>query len=204
VAHSIWKEQIDTALIELIRNTITVTDYILGEKVPINEKSVFIRKPEDDFQIAAYPSISVYSLYDIYSPERSVVETGKVISRDAIKKRIEFEPPKRKFTLTYQIDFWALKQTHMNEMTLQWLSKFTRYHNFNLKDESGEACNILMLQKWGQGLRKEDLIQGSERIFHSFLTYDFWAEISGETRKMPMVTDVEVVERLFSEMPVSQ
>jgi hypothetical protein len=202
--HSIWKEQIDIALLNLIRNSITITNLAGGEKFSLDGDSVFIRKPENEFQITIYPGISIYSLYDTYNPERTIGSTREIVNRDYENKKITINPTRQKFTLTYQIDFWAKKQLHMNDMTLQWLTKFTRYYNLELQDMSGEACNILMLQRWGEGMKKEDLIDGKERIFHSFITYDFWAEIDQGSVELPMVTDMVIDQRQLDEMPIKR
>jgi len=189
---SIWIEQVDTALLKLIRSSIKVTDFSTGNKVNLSENSAIVRKPEDDYKISTYPSISVYNLYDRYNTYRSYYEPyPKIVSRDYEEKKVTMQEAKKCFDLMYQIDFWSKTQTHMNEMTLQWLDKFYPYHNLEAEDVSGERRNVMMLKK--QGLGKADLLDGKERIFHSFITYNIAAEIDEQERySQPMVTDIEI------------
>ena len=187
---TIWKEQVDQALKTLIRNNILVTDLNSNTKVFLDKKNVIVRKPEDDFKIPSYPCISVYALYDRFSEIRySHNPNIRVLSRDIERKRAEMEKPPKTYDLNYQIDFWALKQSHMNEMTMQWAVKFIPYYNLDLNDMSGSLCNVLMNAK-KDGIRKQDLLDKQERIFHSFITYTIWAEVYDDNFELPIITDV--------------
>lgn len=192
-SHSIWKEQVDEALLIAIRNTISVTNFNTQSKTALGVNGVIVRNPEDDFKITTYPCISVYNLYDRFNAYRYTFNPDtKIFSRSFEQKKVSLSKSSKKYDLTYQIDFWSKKQVHMNEMTLQWLHKFTPLYNLNVNDLSGEPCNIMMMQRRSEGLKKQDLLDGSERIFHSFVTYDIWVEIDEEEIiNVPMVTNIE-------------
>lgn len=61
MSRSIWFEQVNKGLIAEILNTVKVMDSS-GALVSLPEKSVTVRKPEDEFKVEMFPCVSIYNL----------------------------------------------------------------------------------------------------------------------------------------------
>lgn len=176
VSESVWFEQVDTALINYIKGIVKLPNSN-GVLTPVPVK---VRKPDEDFKIEEYPCITLYNLYSLrdevrYYPDTVVVET------DLERHRAILEKSAIPYSLFYQIDFWARTQSQMNDMTRMWLG----YHpdkSFNLpvKDLSGNDRNSFVLMT--DDLKKSDFLTGTQRTFHSVLTYKVWVEIDERIR----------------------
>ena len=170
MSESVWFEQVDTALLDLIKDKIRIN----GESV-----NVSVRKPDEDFKIEVYPSVSIYNLYsrlDLQRYDNSQV----IVSRDDETHRLVREQGAIPYNLYYQIDFWSKYQTDMNEMTRKWLSDIYRDFNLEVKDMSGKtrSCYCLLTDD----LAKADFIDGENRILHSALTYRIYVELDENIR----------------------
>ena len=175
-SESVWFEQVDTALINYIKGIVKLPNSN-GVLTPVPVK---VRKPDEDFKIEEYPCITLYNLYSLrdevrYYPDTVVVET------DLERHRAILEKSAIPYSLFYQIDFWARNQSQMNDMTRLWLG----YHpdkSFNLpvKDLSGNDRNSFVLMT--DDLKKSDFLTGTQRTFHSVLTYKVWVEIDERIR----------------------
>lgn len=175
-SESVWFEQVDTALINYIKGIVKLPNSN-GVLTPVPVK---VRKPDEDFKIEEYPCITLYNLYSVrdevrYYPDTVVVET------DPDRHRAILEKSAIPYSLFYQIDFWARNQSQMNDMTRLWLG----YHpdkSFNLpvKDLSGNDRNSFVLMT--DDLKKSDFLTGTQRTFHSVLTYKVWVEIDERIR----------------------
>lgn len=184
-SESVWFEQVDIALVDYISAVVKLPN----NKGVLTSVPVTIRKPDEDFKVEVYPCITLYNLYsnrnDLrYNPERQVVK------RDSFNPTLVVEDSAIPYDLTYQIDFWAKKQSEMNEMTRLWLSHNPdKYINLPVKDVSGNQRNSFMLQT--EGIKKSDFISGDKRLFHSFLTYRIWVELDERVDiTTPMITTV--------------
>ena len=175
---SIWKEEVDTGLINEIFNTVRVPNS-KGILVPLSskEKQVLIRKPEEDFKPEKYPCVSIYNTGDNFSTDR--------YNPNKIKKRLpngvmKLEDSAVPFDLTYNIDFWARYQTDMNAMTKEWLKRHFRQFNLLVIDDGGNEVYVNCLKV--SNPRKSDLMSGGERLFHTIISYRIWVEIKDETQ----------------------
>ena len=175
---SIWKEEVDTGLINEIFNTVRVPNS-KGILVPLSskEKQVLVRKPEEDFKPEKYPCVSIYNTGDNFSTDR--------YNHNIIKKHIEgnvltYEEGAVPFDLTYNIDFWARYQTDMNSMTKEWLKNHFRQFNLLVTDDGGNEVYVNCLRSGNA--RKSDLMSGGERLFHTIISYRIWVEIKDETQ----------------------
>ena len=174
---SIWKEEVDTGLINEIFNTVRVPNS-KGILVPLSskEKQVLVRKPEEDFKPEKYPCVSIYNTGDNFSTKR--------YNPNIIKKHIEgnvltYEEGAVPFDLIYNIDFWARYQTDMNSMTKEWLKHHFRQFNLLVTDDGGNEVYVNCLRSGNA--RKSDLMSGGERLFHTIISYRIWVEIKDET-----------------------
>jgi hypothetical protein len=182
---SVWKEQVDEALVLFIQSIIISPE----NGNPIN---VTIRKPDEDFKTEDYPRITVYNIFDQpNNMRRSGMYNNDdiLISKDLERYKGFMDAPALTYDLFYQIDFWSVLQSHMNDMTRQWLGKIhSRYFNLDVKDMSGKDRNSFVLQQGN--LQKADLLNGSERIFRSFITYAVWVELDeAKPYEIPLVKD---------------
>lgn len=183
---NVWFEEVNTGLLEELRNTVRIKD-ANGVLVTLPDNALVIRKPEEDFKFETFPCVSIYNLDYKHEPIRYNPAPIK-IGEDRENHVVNFEDPAVSFNLTYQIDFWAKYQTDMDCMTRTWLMRHFRQFNLPVIDDGGteRTCNCLM-----QGsVVKSDLVQGGERLFHSIIKYQIWVELDDETRyNTPMVID---------------
>lgn len=170
-SESVWFEQVDTALIKYIQESVR----LLNASKVLTPVPVKVRKPDEDFKIEEYPCITIYNLYSMRDEVRYCPD-DVVVSRDTTKNTLIKEKPAIPYSLYYQIDFWARKQSQMNDMTRLWLGQHPdRCFNLPVKDISGNdrSCFVLMTDD----LKKSDFLSGIQRTFHSMLTYRVWVEI---------------------------
>lgn len=182
-SESVWFEQVDTALIKYIQESVR----LLNASKVLTPVPVKVRKPDEDFKIEEYPCITIYNLYSMRDEVRYCPD-DVVVSRDTTKNTLIKEKPAIPYSLYYQIDFWARKQSQMNDMTRLWLGHHPdRCFNLPVKDISGNdrSCFVLMTDD----LKKSDFLSGIQRTFHSMLTYRVWVEIDERIQsESPMVS----------------
>ena len=181
---NVWFEEVNTGLLQELKNTIRVRD-INGVLVALDDRALIIRKPEEDFKFEAFPCVSIYNLNYRHDPLRYNPSPIKV-GEDLDNNQIILEDPAVPFNLNYQIDFWAKYQTDIDYMTKSWFMKHFRQFNLKVIDDGGveRSCNCLT-----QGsVAKYDLILDGERLFHSLIKLQIWVELDDETRyNKPMV-----------------
>lgn len=178
MSESVWFDEVDTAFLKFIKDL-----------YKDDELLVIVRKPEEDFKIESYPGISIYNLYSMLDRTRLGVDT--VISRDNNNHSLIVEKAAIPYNLFYQVDFWTLYQSDMNDLLLKWISNTG--HDFNLPviDKSGKerSCFVMMVDDF----KKSDFIKQSDRIYHSMMTYRIYVEIDENVQTVePMVVKVEV------------
>lgn len=182
MSESVWFEQVDIALVELLKNVIQI------DNRPVK---VIVRKPDEDFNEEDYPLVSIYNLYDRFSADRYSPERV-VVSRDVDAKTAVIEDSALPYDLFYQIDFWSTLQSDMNSMTKQWKSYCKRWFNLNVTDESGTPRSCFVLSR--NDFNKSDLMKNGKRLFHSFGTYKVQVEIDERTHiSTPIVTETDGV-----------
>lgn len=180
---SIWFEEVDTALVNLIQKVVKL-------KTPngVVPCPVVIRKPEDDFKIEQYPCISIYLLNAQIDKER-LDDVYLTVDKDIDNHVIISEKGAIPYNLFYQIDFYTQYQTDINNITSQWLAFARRDFNLELVDMEGTERNTFVLQT--EDLFRSDLLNGNSRIFHAVVTYRIYAELKDNNKVIrPMVTDV--------------
>lgn len=184
MSESIWYEEVDTALVDLLQETI----HIDGKPV-----KVLVLKPDDDFDDEDYPLITIYNLFDRFSVERYNPEPV-VVSQSVSKRTAILEDSALPYDLFYQIDFWATLQSDMNEMTKQWKAYASRWFNLSVIDKLGTSRSCFVLSRNDFG--KSDLVKKGKRLFHCFGTYKIQVELDENVQTVaPMVvstTDVSV------------
>ena len=175
---NVWFEEVNTGLLDEIRNTIRIKD-ANGVLIPLGDNALVVRKPEDEFNFEVFPCISIYNLSYRHDPLR-YDPTPVRVGEDLVNGIVTLEDPAVPFNLTYQIDLWAKYQEDMDCMTRTWLTKHFRQFNLKVVDDGGTErnCNCLM-----QGsVVKSDLVLKGERLFHSIIKLLIWVELDDETR----------------------
>lgn len=185
--YSVWFEQVEEAFIKRIQSRVKLPDEF-GNLTPV---SVSIRRPDKEYLIETYPSITIYNLYSSFDPRRNYpfkVNAGWV---DAEKTRVLIETSAKPFNLTYQMDFWSKYQSDMGKMLATWIFEHCEPFNLDVKDASGYSRSSLVLPI--DNIVKQDYFTNGERIFHSMLTYTVWVELdTGEQVEVPTVQNVMI------------
>lgn len=175
---NVWFEEVNTGLINEIKNTIRIK-HTNGVLIPLSGEAVIIRKPEEEFKPEIFPCVSIYNLSYKHDPKRYNPAPVKV-GEDLENKIVVLEDPAIPFNLTYQIDFWSKYQTDMDYMTRTWLTKHFRQFNMKVIDDGGveRTCNCLTKGS----VVKSDLVLNGERLFHSIIKLQIWVELDEGTR----------------------
>lgn len=178
MSESVWFEQVDSALMKLLRTVIQID----GKPV-----KVVIRKPDEDFNEEDYPLVSLYNLYDRFSKGRYSPEPV-VVSRNFDSNTAVLEESALPYDLFYQIDFWASLQSDMNSMLKQWKSFAPFWFNLDVLDESGNPRSCFVISR--NDFNKADLLKEGKRLFHSFGTYKVQVELdTNNSEETAMVTE---------------
>ena len=186
---NVWFEEVNTGLVEEIKSTVKVKD-AHGVLTALGDENIVIRKPEEDFKIEVFPSVSIYNVTYKHDPLR-YNPNPVVVSTDKENKIMTLEDPAVAFNLSYQLDFWAKYQTDMDSMTRTWLLKHFRQSNLKVIDDGGteRSCNCITKGS----IVKSDLVQNGDRLFHSIVNLQIWVEIDDEIRyNMPMVVTRDI------------
>lgn len=178
MSESVWFEQVDSALMKLLRTVIQIDG---------NPVKVVIRKPDEDFNEEDYPLVSLYNLYDRFSKGRYSPEPV-VVSRNFDSNTAVLEESALPYDLFYQIDFWASLQSDMNSMLKQWKSFAPFWFNLDVLDESGNPRSCFVISR--NDFSKADLLKEGKRLFHSFGTYKVQVELdTNNSEETAMVTE---------------
>lgn len=188
---TVWYEQIDRGLIDFIQNTVKLSDSG-GQLVPV---PVTIRKPDEDFKRENYPMVTIYNLWTSkrdeirYYPFKIPVEINKDTGKAFMER------PAVPYSLNYQIDFWSVMQSEMNEMLRQWEFEVSRDFNLPVVDTGGTLRYAHALQT-GENLSKTDRLSDGSRVFNTSITYRIWAELDEEDvsklEELPIVLTREI------------
>ena len=186
---NVWFEQVERGLIKEIKETVKCKNH-KGILTPLDDNAIIIRKPEEDFKIEVFPSVSIYNTsykFDSlrYNSQPIVVDVNEE------EKTLLMEESAIPFNLDYQLDFWSEYQEDMNDMTRTWLMKHFRQFNLNVVDDGGveRSCNCSMTNS----ITKSDIVTGDKRLFHSIISYRIWVELDDQTRyNVSMVTDTNI------------
>lgn len=186
---NVWFEEVNIGLFNEIKNTVKVKD-VNGVLVALEDDSIIIRKPEEDFKLEKFPCVSIYNLSYGHDPIR-YNPSPVVMGKDNENNLLILEDPATPFNLMYQLDFWSRYQTEMDSMTRTWLIKHFRQFNLKVVDDGGteRTCNCLIQGK----VTKSDLVLEGERLFHTIIKYLIWVELDDETRyNKPMIGKVNI------------
>lgn len=179
---TVWYEQIDRGLKNYISGNILLANSS-GTLVPV---PVRIRKADEDFKVEDYPMITISHINVGRRDENRYNAFDCKVVRDLEHNTAAVDPPAIPYTLKYQIDLWATLHSDMNALSSQWLYKFGRAFNLPVIDSGGTERTTLC--QWsGDAALLENKLSGGDRVFHTPMTYDVWAELD-----TPLITLDEV------------
>ena len=187
---NVWFEEVNTGLIKEIRDSVRIKDR-KGCLVPLDDKAIVVRKPEEDFKFEVFPCVSIYNSTFYHDPLRYNPTPVKIGEYKEENLAI-MEEPAIPFVLNYQIDFWAEYQVDRDTMIRTWLMKHFRQFNLDVLDDWGvdRSCNCL---KQG-GVVNSDLVRNGERLLHSIIKYQIWVELDEEIRyNKPMANKAKII-----------
>lgn len=165
---SIWNEQVDGALIKLIKRIVKNYD----EKGVLEIPSVGVRNPETDFHITKFPSVSIHNYDQKQAKDR--IQQGDILSEIDDEGYALMERPALSYNLYYQIDFWANYHDDINEMTRRWLANVepkTTLEVIDTKDNT-RHCNMSLVD-----YATSDEVVNGEKLFHRIYSYKIWVEL---------------------------
>ena len=186
---NVWFEEVNAGLIKEIRDSVRIKDR-KGCLVPLDDKAIVVRKPEEDFKFEVFPCVSIYNSTFYHDPLRYNPTPVKIGEYKEENLAI-MEEPAIPFVLNYQIDFWAEYQVDRDTMIRTWLMKHFRQFNLDVLDDWGvdRSCNCL---KQGSVVNS-DLVRNGERLLHSIIKYQIWVELDEEIRyNKPMANKAKV------------
>ena len=187
---NVWFEEVNTGLIKEIRDSVRIKDR-KGCLVPLDDKAIVVRKPEEDFKFEVFPCVSIYNSTFYHDPLRYNPTPVKIGEYKEENLAI-MEEPAIPFVLNYQIDFWAEYQVDRDTMIRTWLMKHFRQFNLDVLDDWGvdRSCNCL---KQGSVVNS-DLVRNGERLLHSIIKYQIWVELDEEIRyNKPMANKAKII-----------
>ena len=174
---SVWFEEVNTGLLAELFNTIKVRNES-GVLVSLPRKAFTVREPEEDFKFETFPCVSIYNLDYRHNPLR-YLPFPVAVSNDKEHHIVTLEDHAVSFDLNYQIDFWSKYQTDLDDMTKSWMIKHFRQFNLPVEDSGGHkiSCNCFITES----VRRSDITEDKERLFHAYAKYRIWVEIDEET-----------------------
>ena len=187
---NVWFEEVNAGLIKEIRDSVRIKDR-KGCLVPLDDKAIVVRKPEEDFKFEVFPCVSIYNSTFYHDPLRYNPTPVKIGEYKEENLAI-MEEPAIPFVLNYQIDFWAEYQVDRDTMIRTWLMKHFRQFNLDVLDDWGvdRSCNCL---KQGSVVNS-DLVRNGERLLHSIIKYQIWVELDEEIRyNKPMANKAKII-----------
>ena len=185
---SVWFTEVDTALKALVEATVVL------DGSPVN---FFVKMPEKEFFIQKYPAVTIYPLYN--NPDKSRTDPLALtnpnyyapISKDTNLGTETLEKLCVPYLLTYQMDFWSQSKATMNTITSMWLSEHSNEFILPVLDRSNNERSCLARMRSGL-MERDDLLSGI-RVFHSYVTYSFEAEIDlGIQATKPLIKQVNI------------
>lgn len=182
---SVWLKEVDTALVKLISDTITVPDELgIPQKV-----DVIVRDPEKEAKLTNFPCVSIYNYNQKKATDRMDTQSKVIVKYETEdKKTVLVDSVAKPYYLFYQIDFYAKYQTDIDEMTRQWLGLTDLHFLLEVRDTKNNKrqCVVDELDYRYSNARKS--------IHQRSYSYRVWVELD-ETVPIPVPTVQEVILR---------
>lgn len=169
---SVWLEEVDKALVDLITSTLT---YIDGEG---NTKSIVPSFPlnSTDFNELSLPTVVIKHLgqqFDMYRYDSN--HTQIVTSYDMDKSTMTFEESAKPYTLNYQLEFITEYKEDMNRMLKYWQNFIPKRYMLPVTDcEGGKRECYMLLVKPPVTLDQQ---KGDIKIYRTVFVYDIKVEL---------------------------
>jgi hypothetical protein len=187
---SVWYQEVDTALVNLVSSLINVKDDV-GNLVPITTN---LRIPEKEFEVEVYPSATINSYGEGFSQKR-YDPNPVLVSVNEGTHTAYYEESAKPYSLFYQIDFWAHYIEDINFITLQWADFSRKFNVLSAIDNRGNTrtCNMIL-----KGIVKADYTKDDiERIYHRIYNYEIQVEVDEGKQIAQKVVTQKVVTTVF-------
>ena len=172
---TVWYEQVDIGLINLINST-------FDNEIPIRFRS------EDDFVELSYPCIVITHLWETFDRYRY---EDRDINMGLKGTDVVLEKSARPYTLTYQIELLSTSIMDMNDMTFKWSDTFMDFNNLDVEDMSGNKRNCFRESRGG--VSSTEGSKDEQRVFKRIYTYDIKVEVdTGKQHLLPSVQQVDI------------
>ena len=173
---SVWKEEINKALIEYTKKVIQFERNGAPYDLPVQ-----IRKPEESLKIERYPCVTWYNLMDLNNAYRTDNVLHHDYNSDTGEVTDYYLPTP--YDMYYQLDFWAKTWGDIDVMSQKWLQALPPYSRgifFNLPvvDSCGTETSVLCIQK--DILRRRDTYTEGQKMCHSTMTYNIQGYLGRE------------------------
>lgn len=170
---TVWYEQVDTALIKLIKRA-------FGDNINIRFRS------PDDFNDSKPPYVGITHLKEKFDRKR-YDETPIRVSRQ--NNTITLEEAAKPYNLEIQVDIVTDSITDMNRMSMLWQNTVIDRHNLDVLDMSGNPHNCYM-RLVAKNTNSEQS-SNEDRSFINSYVYRIRVEIDEcKVYECPMVTDI--------------
>lgn len=189
---SVWNEQVDIGLLNLIKKVVKYTDEN-GDKVT---PSVLVRNPEGEFQIKTFPSVSIFNYNQVFAKNRHNEQTLPPRKYSEDGKSIILEKPALPYDLFYQVDFWSEYQTDINDMTRTWLANVEPRTTLEVVDTEGNTRHCVM---YLVDMANVDEKEGNVNIFRRAYSYRIWVELDEREPTTQRVVAEREIRRVNSE-----
>lgn len=166
---SVWYEEIDKALLNFIRENITILDRKNNKRVYCPCK---VRLPEKDGEINSMPCITISHISEMKDYTRYNWQ-GYYSSQLNEDNTIEQRLPK-KYNITFQIDLWSNYMVDNNDLTMQWADKFDNKTSLLVIDNEGQEV-LCEMYKVGYNFGSD--AEDNKRTFKSSYLYTIWVTI---------------------------
>lgn len=176
MSNSVWYEQVDIALIDLVHR-------VLGKDMKVRFRG------EDDFTDIAPPYVAIEHLGETFDKFRYDKTPVRVGNKEGC---IVIEESAKPYTLHYQVTLTTDTITEMNRMSMLWNNEVLAHYNLDVIDMGGTKRSSFMSVQ-GRPIQQSEG-QNEDRIFRSTYLYNIWVEIDEVKSDIkPIVQEVKIL-----------
>ena len=164
---SVWKEEINKALIAYTKSAIQIVRNGSPYDLPI-----YIRQPDENLKIEKYPCVTWYNTMDLHDTYRTDITRQTYYNPETNKATQYYKATS--YSIYYQLDFWAKLWGDIDLMTRAWIRSLPAFGNgkfFNLPvtDSLGNETTVFCAEK--DILRRRDTYTDGQKQCHSTIVY---------------------------------
>lgn len=190
MSSSVWLKQVEEGLMKEIRSCVRYVNDS-GNRVEVNR--VMVKKPEEDFlhltgddEDIELPCVTISNYMNMYDKKRVTSDNNTPVIISIHGNSAEVEDKAKPFRLYYQIDFWAEYADDIDQMTLSWLDKHSRWFNLEVVDNGGTERTCYASIN-GSIIRSDQSVK-DKRLFRAIINYCIRVEIDENNRYNTAIT----------------